>query len=61
MFCINCGEPISLLGMRDKETGYIQYHCFKCNTTWLKNHNGLIFDKKELRKFYPDNLEENEL
>ena len=51
MFCLKCGEPISLLGLRDRKTGYIQYTCSKCNTVYLQNNSGLIFPKDELRRF----------
>ena len=54
MYCIHCGHPISLLGLRDRETGYIQYNCSNCNTILLKNNNGLVFDKKELRRLSDD-------
>lgn len=54
MYCAKCGHIISLLGLRDKKTGYIQYHCSNCDTIWLKNSNGLIFDKNELRRLPDD-------
>lgn len=49
MFCIKCGEMISLLGLLDRKTGYKQFHCSNCNTIWLKNINGLIFNKEDLK------------
>lgn len=54
MYCAKCGHLISLLGLRDRKTGYIQYNCFNCNTIWLKNNSGLIFDKKELKGLIDD-------
>jgi len=50
MFCLKCREPISLLGLRDRKTGYVQYICSKCLTIYLQNSNGLIFPKKDLRR-----------
>lgn len=50
MFCLKCGEPISLLGLRDRKTGYIQYLCSKCLTVHLQNSNGLIFLKDEMKE-----------
>lgn len=47
MYCIHCGEPISLLGLLDRETGHDQYHCSKCNTIYLQTENGLIYSKDE--------------
>ena len=51
MFCLKCGEPISLLVLRDRKTGYIQYICSKCQTVFFRNSNGMIFPKDELRRF----------
>ena len=51
MYCLRCGEPISLLGLLDRETRYNQYVCSGCNTVYLQNSNGLIFPKDELIGF----------
>lgn len=51
MFCLKCGEIISLLGLLDRETKYEQYICSECNTIYLRNPNGLIFPKNELIRF----------
>ena len=49
MFCLKCGEIISLLGMLDRKTRYEQFACSKCGTIYLKNNNGLIFPKDEMK------------
>lgn len=51
MFCMKCREPISLLGLRDRKTGFIQYKCSKCQTVYLKNNRGFIFPKEDSRRF----------
>ena len=51
MYCIKCGELISLLGLLDQETKYKQFICLDCGTIYLKNPNGLIFPKEEMKNF----------
>lgn len=58
MYCLKCREPISLLGLRDRKTGYIQYICSKCNVIYLQNSNGLIFPKDEMKELPSNNTEE---
>lgn len=49
MYCLKCSEPISLLGLLDRKTKYEQYTCTKCGTVYLKNSNGFIFPKDDMR------------
>lgn len=47
MYCQECGASLSLLGLKDRQTGYIQYYCNKCQIVWLVSRGRIIFKKVE--------------
>ena len=57
MYCLRCGEPICLLGLLDRKTGYDQYACSNCDTIYLKTNSGLIYPKDEQLSIDKENYE----